>query len=240
MPAVFRTTSTIRVAVYLAFRGTIMPLTAEAAKVAQLSAMDLYKSIHGSKGFHKVVVHQIGGSRLDFYAGLGDDLATEKIGGVRLAVHKVTNAGMVMPAVISIYTSPSPSFVNVAFQRAIGGAQEASIGLGGKLATPAMLPNGMATIHGKGSTVDFVAAVCVHEIGHILHESFDPEFFWSAAANATTPPSLGGKVSMYAAANIKEFVAEVFTGMIYGQRFDKELMEEYEKYHGPSSVTFPG
>lgn len=216
-----------------------MRLTKDAAKVAELSATDLYKSIQGSK-FHDVVVHQVGGTRLEFHAGMGDDLAEKKIGGVRLAVHKVTNAGMVMPAVISIYTSADASFVNVAFQRAIGGAQEASIGLGGKLSTPAALPIGMATIFGKGSTIDFVAAVCVHEIGHILHEFFDPEFFWSAAANAPTPPALGGKVSMYAASNIKEFVAEVFTGMIYGQRFDEELMGKYNEFHGPSSLTFPG
>ena len=38
---------------------------------------------------------------------------------------------------------------------------------------------------------------------------------------------------MYAAANIREFVAEVFAGLVYGESFSREVMEAYRNYHGP-------
>ncbi len=218
-----------------------MALSEGAARVAEMSATDLYKSVHGSKGFEDLEVHNVGGVTLNVRKGLGDELAGDKIGGVRLAVHKVAETGIPMPNDITIYTSSDKSFVNVAFQRAIGGAQQASIGLGGKLGTPMELPIGIATMKGMGSTISYCAAVCVHEIGHILHEMANPEFFWGQEANAATPPALGGRVSMYAGNNIKEFVAETFTGIVYGMKndFGDAVIQAYRDYHGPTSATFP-
>lgn len=213
-----------------------MVMSAEALIVADLSAMDLYKAVHAQKGYAANVVHSLCGVTINFRAGNGDTLADDKIIGVRTAVSKVAAKGLGLPNTISVYTSADLTFVNVAFQRAIGGARDASIGLGGKLGNPMTLPVGMATVHGRGSTANYVAAVCVHEIGHILHEMADEAFFWSPAANAMTPGALGGQVSMYAGNNVKEFVAEVFTGLVYGDVFDIAVMQAYRAYSGPTVV----
>ncbi len=214
-----------------------MALSDGARRVADMSAADLYRAVHGQKGFAKNVVHSLCGVTVNFRAGLGDPLAEDKIIGVRSAIAKVSARGLVLPNAINVYTSADASFVNIAFQRAIGGGREASIGLGGKMATPGLLPMGVATLKGQGSTSNFVAAVCVHEIGHILHEMVDEEFFWSQDANALTPPALGGQVSMYAGNNIKEFVAEVFTGLVYGEAYSQGVMDAYRGYHGPTSAN---
>ncbi len=211
-----------------------MVMSAAALQVADQSAVDLYKAVHGQKGFDANVVHSLCGVTINFRAGTGDPLAEDKIVGVRAAVGKVAAKGLVLPNTINVYTSSDTNFVNVAFQRAIGGGREASIGLGGKLGNPMSLPVGMATVHGLGSTSNYIAAVCVHEIGHILHEMADEAFFWSPAANALTPGALGGQVSMYAGNNVKEFVAEVFTGLVYGDIFSLAVMQAYRGYSGPT------
>lgn len=214
-----------------------MVMSAAALRNAELSALDLHTAIHRQKGFAANVVHSLPGVTINFRAGYSDALADDKIAGVRNAVTKVSSLGLVLPSTMTVYTSADTNFVNVAFQRALGGRREASIGLGGKFGNPMSLPIGKATAHGLGSIREFITAVCVHEIGHILHEIADEEFFWSPAANETTPGRLGGQAgSMYAGANLKEFVAEVFTGLVYGESFSLEVMHAYRSYFGPTVV----
>lgn len=217
-----------------------MPLSEHAAHVARLSALDLYSSIHAQKGFKAVETHNFQGIRLNVYRGMSDPASDDKVGGVRQALAKLIPLGLDLPDTFDIYTSDKKDFVNVAFQRSMDGERKASIGLGGKLTNPMELPIGIATMKaGTQSTLNFCAAVCVHEIGHVLHEIADAEFFWSAAANEATPGHLGGQVSMYAGNNIKEFVAEVFTALVYGDQFNQQVMTAYAGYHGPTGALFP-
>jgi len=216
-----------------------MALSPAALNVARQSATDLYRAVHGQKGFEPSVQHNVCGVLVTFHIGFADPLKHEKIGAVRAAIYKVISRGLAMPNQITVYTSGEDGFVNIAFQRDVSGAANASIGLGGKLATPGRLPIGVATVKGGGSTTSYITAVCVHEIGHILHEISNPEFFWGPNANKPTPPALGGQVSMYAGNNIKEFVAEVFTGLIYGERYNDAVMNAYVDYAGPTSASFP-
>lgn len=219
-----------------------MALSPAAANVADLSAADLYKSVHSQKGFENLEVHGLSGVMMNVYKGFSDPLAEDKVVALRSAVNRVVNrTGLQMPREITLYTSPDVNFVNVAFQRAIGGAQVASIGLGGKLANPMSLPVGIATGIGGGSPnpVVFIEAVCVHEIGHILHEMENPEFFWSQDANDLPLGKMAGQVSMYAGNNKKEYVAEVFTALVYGQVLRPPVIQQYKDYWGPRSSRFP-
>lgn len=219
-----------------------MVLSVAAARVAELSATDLYKSVHAQKGFNKLEIHGLCGVTLNVYRGFSDPLAEDKVIALRSAVGRVVRrTGIPMPNEITLYTSADTAFVNVAFQRAIGGARTASIGLGGKLANPMSLPVGIATGIGAGNAdpVPFIEAVCVHEIGHILHEMEDAEFFWSQEANQLPAANLAGQVSMYAGNNKKEYVAEVFTALVYGQALAQPVVDQYLAYHGPCSDRFP-
>jgi hypothetical protein len=212
-----------------------MVMSAAALRMAEQSAMHLERAIHSQKaGFDRNVVYSQSGVTINFRAGFGDTFSEDKIAAMRSAIAKVDGLGLRLPNTIKVYTSSDQGFVNVSFQRARGGHREASIGLGGKLAQPSSLPVGKATLHGTGPVRRYITAVCVHELGHILHELASEEFFWSTAANAITPGSLGTQAgSMYAAANIREFVAEVFAGLVYGESFSREVMEAYRNYHGP-------
>lgn len=218
-----------------------MPLSAPAAHVAQLSALDLHKGIHGEKGFQRPETHALSGVTITVCRGIGDALADDKVAALRGAIYKVAQAGLALPNRMTLYTSSATTFMNVAFQRALDGTQNATVCLGGKLGTPASLPIGIATMVGGASILNFMTAVCVHELGHVLHEIADPEYFWSADANSAPPPNLCGQISMYASLNKKEYVAEVFTGVIYGKKadFGAAVMQKYTDYNGPTGVNFP-
>ena len=76
-------------------------------------------------------------------------------------------------------------------------------------------------LHGTGPIRRYITTVCVHELGHILHELASEEFFWSEAANASTPGSLGAQAG------------SMFAGLVYGESFSLEVMQSYRNYHGP-------
>ena len=77
-------------------------------------------------------------------------------------------------------------------------------------------------------------AVVVHEFGHILHEQFSSARFWPLKRRDAPPIDTGiaHKVSQYAAINRLEFVAEVFTGLVYGKRYPAEVIAVYKVLGG--------
>ncbi|MBI6549145.1 hypothetical protein [Xenorhabdus lircayensis] len=87
-----------------------------------------------------------------------------------------------------------------------------------------------------------VIASIVHEIGHIIHAQRieSKEKFWLARKTSqqekyTLPAKIAEQVSGYVIQknNSNEFVAEVFTGLVYGKKYSKEVLEYYQYYLGP-------
>ena len=75
---------------------------------------------------------------------------------------------------------------------------------------------------------------CIHEIGHILHERSAGDNYWEKGSAMTSgSPTNAGEVSGYAAQNKKEFVAEVFAGLILGKAVSGPCKAEYDSYGGP-------
>jgi hypothetical protein len=81
-----------------------------------------------------------------------------------------------------------------------------------------------------------------HEYGHTLHQK---EIGYQEAkalktqkfgrgGDAIRKSQIAGRVSEYAAVNPMEFVAETFAGHINGKKYDKEVMELYKFYKGPT------
>ncbi|PHM50317.1 hypothetical protein [Xenorhabdus miraniensis] len=94
-----------------------------------------------------------------------------------------------------------------------------------------------------------VIAILIHEIGHILHaqRTESKERFWEGKrANRnkdmqdeyTTPANIAEQVSGYAISqnSSNEFVAEVFTGLIYGIKYSPEVLEYYKRCLGPELI----
>lgn len=85
-----------------------------------------------------------------------------------------------------------------------------------------------------GAAVRGIAAV-VHELGHFLHGAINPGDFWrykSFGSQALVAPEIGMQVSGYATKNPLEFVAEVFTGLIFGLRYSENVIAQYHGYGG--------
>lgn len=73
----------------------------------------------------------------------------------------------------------------------------------------------------------------VHELGHAVHYAASPSSFhnlhFTQFAKGNT---IAEKVSGYAT-NPREFVAEVFTGLVYGRKFPQDVMDMYAAFGGP-------
>ena len=92
-----------------------------------------------------------------------------------------------------------------------------------KFSSTALDPSGSGTI--------------VHEIGHFLHFVQNPGKFHELFASAFPGPKrviATGEVSEYAG-KPREFVAEVFLGLVYGTDYSDAVMEMYESFGGPAA-----
>ena len=82
------------------------------------------------------------------------------------------------------------------------------------------------------------AASVVHELGHMMHFKTSASNFYSLHGTSFQGPGLNiaAKVSAYAFGAPREFVAEVFMGLVYGQNFDDEILTMYAAFGGPISA----
>jgi hypothetical protein len=78
-------------------------------------------------------------------------------------------------------------------------------------------------------------ASMVHELGHFLHYQQSRakfhDLFLSQFASGTGQAPM--QVSGYANSNPREFVAEVFLGLVYGREFPSNVLEVYDALGGP-------
>jgi hypothetical protein len=78
-------------------------------------------------------------------------------------------------------------------------------------------------------------ASLVHELGHHLHHARNRRLFWDLRQASFTGPAedVALQVSAYAAGSPREFVAEVFLGLVYGRTYSDEVLEMYRALGGP-------
>jgi hypothetical protein len=85
------------------------------------------------------------------------------------------------------------------------------------------------------------AATIVHEFGHALHLAVSPAKYhglWGSSFTGTAPSGkqssqvANGEVSQYGG-KPREFVAEVFLGLVYGKEFSEDVMAIYRSFGGP-------
>jgi len=81
----------------------------------------------------------------------------------------------------------------------------------------------------------------IHEVGHLEHQkaspnSYDANSTWSFGNKNT---EITSKVSRYAQTNPKEFVAEVFGGVLSGKTYPPDVMGLYARLGGPPFHKHP-
>jgi len=97
-------------------------------------------------------------------------------------------------------------------------------------------------LHATGDPI----GVFFHELGHAAHHERIGSSAWARWGGRNREKltideqAIAMRVARYPGDHILEFVAEVFTGLISGVRYDPQVMALYRKYSGPRIPNVPG
>lgn len=193
-----------------------------------------------AKAINKVetFVEEKGSYRLQPYTIFKDasdpDIAV-KVAAVHRAVKIITDKGLRIPAGLRVYciNKNTPNVSTQAWKRSINFAPAANIVLVKIEATVDSLSAHADYFKGFDG-LDKSTITMIHEIGHILHERHAGEFFWTTATvgDVKNPGLMKQQISVYATRTKKEFVAEMFTGLVLGMKFFPGYWAEYREYRG--------
>jgi hypothetical protein len=206
---------------------------------ARLSTEDMARQLGWVKVFNSSLAN-IGGVQCKIYRDPADPAYDAKRTGLETGLKRVLSRGFTFPNGISFYCTNMQGVLSIAFHRTVGGGRKSSVLLG-QACTDASNPGQFDGIAHKVAPLggaNYCAAVVTHELGHNLHETADEGSFWDAVTNAVPEP-LANQVSNYATKNKLEFVAEVFTGRMYGRNYSQAIMARYAALGGPTTPNFP-
>jgi hypothetical protein len=180
------------------------------------------------------------GVQCRIYKDPQDPAYDDKLTGMKVGLARVTAQGFTFPNGVAFYCTNMAGVYSIAFHRGVDGTREAAVLLGAAsvdASNPGMY-DGIAHKVAPLGGANYCAAVVVHELGHNLHERANEGFFWDGADAGGAEP-LANQVSNYATKNKLEFVAEVFTGRMYGRNYSAQVMAQYGAYGGPTAANFP-
>ena len=215
----------------------VVDATRRAAMISMEYAYGFLKAIVNEKAFIQEK-YTYGTAGCVFYKGSSDGGSAEKVEAMKAAIQTVVNAGYTLPKELRVYTIADASVQNKIYTRDPLWMEIYYTTLGPTTCTD----SGVASIS-NGAHPGFTKGhvTCLHELGHALHAMNMGEDFLATNANGgVTGAPTGGmavQVSMYAGNSKKEFVAEVFAGMMIGRTYSSGVMAEYHSYNGPKSLV---
>ncbi|MFJ8850961.1 glycosyltransferase [Streptomyces sp. NPDC102437] len=201
------------------------------------------------------VVEDVHGTQVTIHGDPTDSLRDARIDNFRKAVITVQEAGFHVPDV-ELHLPKYGRFLevhnDVVAERSGGRLQRAEyLAPNAVIASPDVVGNPL-TNKLAGHRYRYLSTeldpsgvgTMVHELGHFLHyanaraQYHDLAFTQFAGrsgqgGDAVPHQALALGVSAYAAGNPREFVAEVFTGLVYGKPFSPEVMRMYHGLGGP-------
>ena len=155
-----------------------------------------------------------------------------KIAGIHRGIRILVDKGFKLPADLNFYCTFSPPKAQ-AFKRNTNWNPMANIVLGKDITIknnrPSISMQKIGEFNRKGIE-DKTTLTVIHEIAHILHERYFGNDFWTLGTNTE---EMQNYVSYYSEGSQKEFVAEVFTGVVAGKKFCSDVMDRYKKWGGP-------
>ena len=196
----------------------------------------------------------IGGTRVTVHTDPTDSLSVQRWENFRSAVEKVQAAGFDVPPV-KLHLPKYGRSLEVG-ERGIIVKPEVKINRAEYIApgtviagpevvhNPLLRPGPDGKQHYLSSELDpSGVGTMVHELGHFMHYANSPalyhelsftEFAGHAVHDGTPVPhrQVAASVSGYAYGNPREFVAEVFTGLVYGRQFDENVLSLYRGLGG--------
>ncbi len=225
---------------------------------AQLSDLRKREATEASKrgaktGSQLCIYKTISGIEVEIYTdqGLEGD-GKLKIAGIERAVKMIADKGFALPSLRFILTGAG-GVENVAFMGNSSGNRAAVVYLGPKIGmqnkknvtqgVSDAVYDGTQRFFGNPKQTAMVTTVVIHELGHVLHELMAEDQFWTNHEPATMTSALvwgmaASKVSQYARKMPLEFVAEAFSGIMVGKRYDQEVKIAYRALGGPEVPGF--
>lgn len=225
---------------------------------AQLSAFRKREATEASKrgaktGSQLCIYKAIAGVQIEIYTDQGTQGDGKlKITGIERAVKMITDKGFALPTLRFILTG-ADGVENVAFMGDSAGQRAAVVYLGPKIGqqnkkhltqgVSDAVYDGTQRFFGNPKQTAMVTTVVIHELAHVLHELTAEDQFWTnhEAATMASPLVWGmaaAKVSQYAQKLPLEFVAEAFTGIMVGKKYDQEVKVCYRALGGPEVPGF--
>lgn len=186
--------------------------------------------------FERQAPYSFKNQRYTIYTDPADPDSRFKIDAIKKAVEIIVNKGLRIPDDLQVYCSRHLEAQNRAFMRDENWRPVAYVTLRWGTDTP-RVDNSLSARGFRGFERSTISMV--HEIGHIMHERNTGDVFFHGRGSIIQglpdkqlTALAATKVSGYAKGSKKEFVAEVFTGLIFGMRFDADVMAEYERFRG--------
>ncbi|WP_018683976.1 hypothetical protein [Actinokineospora enzanensis] len=201
-------------------------------------------------------VHDVGGTQLTTYTDPTDPQAGRRVQAVITAITKVQAQGFDVPplraylpkygrnlAVQAGMIRPGQQKMHRAEffppNNLVGSSELADNPLTNKLGDQYQY---LSTKLAEQSGDDSMTTTMIHELGHYLHYHQNAGKFLDLTSTTWTG-AVGGSahqdVSVYAAQNPREFVAEVFLGQVYGEQYDAQVLEAYHALGGPRPGQVP-
>ena len=214
----------------------------------EVNGKKLAKSRASLVVFRQVVdTVQIGGVTLKVYHSIVDVNYEPRLTSFRVAIQKITDAGFVLPGNLLVHLPK--------YGRNIDAISECQV----QGSTPRAVFNAPNFIHLRGDTVknpidqkldgtfknlstqieesqgdSSGAPSVVHEMGHMMHYHNAPGKFFGLHMTTFKGPSSNLAVTEVSAygSNPREFVAEVFLGLVYGKDFSDNVLRMYRDLGG--------
>ena len=127
----------------------------------------------------------------------------------------------------------------IAFKRDRNFQQLANVIISTVIPTPGALSGTRPTV-GKYGVLDKTTITIIHEIGHILHERYAGDLFWTKDFSKKINKGTTNVITEYGSNNKKEFVAEVFAALVLGLPSLNIYSSSYKKFRGPHPELFLG
>ncbi len=192
------------------------------------------KSIVKDKAYTQEI-YNYNGYTATIYKGHGDGEAATKVACIKKGMRTIVDKGVALPPNLRFYCIADTSVQNRAFVRDGAWNSVAYITLAPSMLQPGDLQSISNSVHPGFEKGDVTA---IHEMGHAIHAHQMGEAFLDTNANGGCNGEPTGanavQVSGYAGMNKKEYVAEVFTGLILGRAYAHSVMQEYAQYNGPA------
>lgn len=220
-----------------------MPELLNLLKPLSGKSLGAYQAATGKADESVVSSVESGGITMHVYHGTSDVNFKPRLKMFEGAIERIQGAGFKLPSSLLVHLPKFGRQIDVKALCAIGGTPRAVfnppnfIHLSSAIVgNPIDDKKGGESFQTLSSNLDPEGpATVVHEMGHLMHFQSSASNFYSLQSASHRQPMVARKVSTYATNSPREFVAEVFLGLVYGKAFDDDVIQMYQGLGGPMS-----